>query len=526
MRAKKQLAPITVLAAALVAAMPGQAAADDAAFIEAEVERAVARYKLPGIAVGVVRDGKVIARVTRGETRLGSGEKIDADSIFKIASNSKAMTGALLARLVDQGKLAWDDPVIKHLPDFRMHEDWVTREIQVRDLLIHNSGLPAGAGDLMLWPSPNGFSRAEVIHGLRYLKPQWSFRSRYAYDNTLYIVAGEVAAAAAGASYETLMQREVFTPLGLSRCRLGQWRRDALGNVAQPHRLRDGRFEVSGEDGEIIADTPMAAAGGVRCSLNDMLRWAGMWLAADEYRSQAGKPWLSAQQRAEVWQAHMPMPLSARMRAWDGSHYHAYGYGWRLSDMDGTARVAHTGTLNGMYSALTLLPEKNTGIVVLINGDAGEARTVLMQSLSKRFTAPDNNPGVEGYARRLAEEAAARAQSPARKALPDTSDRRPASAEQLAAVLGQWRDAWFGQVSICPEGNIVRWRSEKSPSMFGQVMVSQHGWLVAWQGASLTEAWLRPQGEKLLMAKLDPDGDFSDDFEDLEFTRVGDCPAA
>src|SRR3546814_10328965 len=116
--------------------------------------------------------------------------------------NSKAMTTGLLARLVDAGKLEWTDPVTRYLPDFRMFDPWVTREIQVRDLLIHNSGLGAGAGDLMLWPGPNHFTRADVIHGLRYLEPVYSFRSRYAYDNTLYIVAGEVAAAAGGAPYE------------------------------------------------------------------------------------------------------------------------------------------------------------------------------------------------------------------------------------------------------------------------------------------------------------------------------------
>lgn len=499
-------------------AAPGREA--DAAFVEAEVEAAVARYRLPGIAVGVWREGEVIARVTRGETRAGSGEKIDADSVFKIASNSKAMTGALLARLVDQGRLAWDDPVVKHLPDFRMHEDWVTREMQVRDLLIHNSGLPAGAGDLMLWPWPNTFTRAEVIHGLRHLKPKWSFRSRYAYDNTLYIVAGEVAAAAGGASYDALMAREVFTPLGLSRCRVGQWRQAELGNVAQPHRLHAGRFEVSGEDGEVIAAMPMDAAGGVRCSLNDMLRWAEAWLAPQ----QSGEPWLSAGQRSEVWQPHMPMPLGERMRRWDGSHYNAYGYGWRLSDIDGTARVAHTGTLNGMYSALTLLPGKQVAIVVLINADAAEARTVLVQSLTKRFTAPDANPGVAGYARLLAEEAAASQNAGARR-LPDTSDRRPARAQQVQALLGRWRDPWFGAIQICPEGDAVRWRAEKSPTLFGQVMASGQGWLVAWEGARVTEAWLRRDGARLLMAKVDPDGDFSDDFEDLAFTRTGDCPA-
>lgn len=527
MAARNALATAVLLASAL-ALGTARGQTQDAAFVEAQVEAAIARYHLPGIAVGVVREGEVIARVVRGETRLGSGEPIDAASIFKIASNSKAMTAALLARLVDQGKLRWDDPVIRHLPDFRMHEDWVTREMQVRDLLIHNSGLPAGAGDLMLWPAPNHFSREDVVRGLRHLKPQWSFRSRYAYDNTLYIVAGEVAAAAGGADYETLMQREVFAPLGLQRCRLGQWSKAQVGNVAQPHRWRDGRFELAGEDGETIQTSPMDAAGGVRCSLDDMLRWAGMWLAPERIGTVDGKPWLSAQQREAVWQAHMPMPLTSRMRAWDNSHFSAYGYGWRLADMDGTARVAHTGTLNGMYSALTLLPEKNVGIVLLINGDAGEARTVLMQALAKHFTAPGANPGVEGYARLLDEEAAKRTQSPAAKALPDTRDRRPARAADLAGLIGHWQDPWFGEVRICPDGNAVRWQAMKSPRLRGRVMQSRHGWLVAWEDAIVSEAWLHlsrnAQGApRLTMRKLDPDADFSDDFEDLDFARSGEC---
>ncbi|PWF66282.1 penicillin-binding protein, partial [Vibrio sp. T9] len=128
----------------------------------------------------------------------------------------KAMTTALLARLVAAGKLHWDDPVTKYLPDFRMSDPWVTREIQVRDLLIHNSGLREGAGDLMLWPEPNDFTRKDILAGLAYLKFEHSFRSRYAYDNLPYVVAGEVAASAGGAPYETLLRREVFEPLGLS----------------------------------------------------------------------------------------------------------------------------------------------------------------------------------------------------------------------------------------------------------------------------------------------------------------------
>ena len=142
------------------------------------IDEVIARYHLPGIAVGVISDGEIIYTRTSGELIAGSGQRVNADTLFKIASNSKAMTTGMLARLVDAGKLQWDDLVAEHLPAFRMSDPWVTREMQVRDLLIHNSGLRAGAGDLMLWPEPNSFTRADIIAGLAHLQPIHSFRSR------------------------------------------------------------------------------------------------------------------------------------------------------------------------------------------------------------------------------------------------------------------------------------------------------------------------------------------------------------
>ena len=179
-------------------------------------------------------------RIQAGVQLRGDGGRINEDTLFKIASNSKAMTAALLARLVQQGKLHWDDPVQRHLPGFRMHDAWVGEQMQVRDLLIHNSGLGLGAGDLMLWPEPNAFTRADIIAGLAHLKPVSSFRSHYAYDNLMYVVAGEVAAAAGGKPYAQLVREEIFQPLGMLRCQVGAWSPAALGNIAQPHH-RDGK---------------------------------------------------------------------------------------------------------------------------------------------------------------------------------------------------------------------------------------------------------------------------------------------
>ncbi|WP_279432856.1 serine hydrolase [Luteimonas arsenica] len=504
------------------------------------MDEVVARYGLPGIAVGIVVDGEVRQVELRGETVAGSGSAIGRDTLFKVASNTKAMTAALLARQVDAGLLAWDDPVVKHLPGFRMHEDWVTREMQVRDLLIHNSGLGPGAGDLMLWPEPNSFTREDVIAGLAHLKPRWSFRSRYAYDNTLYIVAGEVAAAAGGAPFDVLLRREVFEPLRMDGCRIGEWRIDGAGSVAAPHGRRDGAW-VARPDGEVVADMPMAAAGGVRCGLDDMLRWVRAWLDPGA-RDDAGRPWLSAGQREAAWTPHMPMPLGRRMRDWNRSHYYAYGHGWRLNDIDGTAKVAHTGTLSGMYSAVTLLPELDAGFVILFNADAGEARTVLEQVLAKHFTAPEAGRTVAFYADALAaERAGARASATAGASLPDDArpgiaaavSRTAASADSLSPWLGRYRDPWFGEISVCASEDGVRFEALKSPRLAGPLLRAGDRLLVDFDtlGAD-ADAWLdfaSGPGDgppRLTMSKVDPEADFSYDYEDLAFQRLGGCPTS
>lgn len=494
------------------------------AAFDAIVDDVMARYRLPGLAVGIIEDGKVIYTRTAGELIVGSGQPITADTLFKIASNSKAMTTGVLARLVDAGKLRWDDPVIRHLPHFQMSDPWITREIQVRDLLIHNSGLREGAGDLMLWPEPNLFTRADIIAGLAHLKPLHSFRSRYDYDNLMYVVAGEVAAAASGVPYEELVRRELFTPLQMTRCQVGEWRRDEVGDVAQAHMRQDDRNVLIRGDGELIPAITSAAAGGIRCSLNDMLTWMRMWLDPD-LKSATGEPWLKTAQRETLWSAQIPMPISHRQREWDGSRYNAYGYGWRLSDVDGVHRVAHTGTLSGMYSAVTLLPEKKTGFVFMINGEGSDARTVLNEVLVKHFTTP-GKASVAYYADELARER----QQQSENRVPDTSSRQLATRAAMKQWLGVYRDPWFGETSLCEHGDRVRFSSAKSPQLAGDVMLVGDRLLVDWYDESAdAEPWLEFTPGKsggsitLTMAKVDPDADFSNDYEDLFFTRIGDC---
>lgn len=495
------------------------------------VDAAMQRFQLPGLAVGVIEDGKVVYARGAGELVAGSGAPVTTASLFKIASNTKAMTAAVLARLVDDGRLRWDDPVVRHLPQFRMYDPWVTGQMQVRDLLIHNSGLREGAGDLMLWPEPNRYDRDDILAGLAHLKPQHSFRSQYAYDNLLYVVAGEVAAAAGGASYEDLVRREVFQPLGLSRCRVGEFDRDQVGDIAQPHARRSGGNVAAGSDGATVPAITSAAAGGIRCSLDDMLAWAGNWLAP----TPAQQDWLSTTQRRAMWTPQTPLLVAPRLREWNNTHFRAYGYGWRLADVRGEWSVSHTGTLSGMYSLLHLLPDRRSGFVVLINGEADTARTVLDQALVEALIDPRHGRSVGAIADALAGDnadpvagqLAGATSSPA--ATPQAvAGREPARVADMARWLGTWRDPWFGEASICVRDGAVRFAAAKSPLLTGVVMRVGDRHLVDWDSDSVdAEAWLdfsaaggRPA---LAMAKVDPEADFSYDYEDLAFVRTAGC---
>jgi CubicO group peptidase (beta-lactamase class C family) len=482
-----------------------------------------ARYHLPGLALGVVRDGHVIYQRTTGELIAGSGRRIDGDTLFKIASNSKAMTTAVLARLVDRGKLHWDDPVTQYLPEFQMSDPWITRELQVRDLLIHNSGLREGSGDLMLWPEPNEFTRADILAAFAHLKPQRSFRSSYAYDNLMYVVAGEVAAAASGVPYETLVARELFEPLGMMRCQAGGFDRDRIGNVAQPHRRDGERNLMIRADPELIPTSTSAAAGGIRCSLNDMMKWITLLLSADLKPTPSSEPWLSPVRREELWQPQMPLFVSGRQRRWDGSRFAAYAYGWRLSDTHGALRVAHTGTLAGMYSAVTLLPERGEGFVFMINGEGSAARIVLNQTLVETLLGLGKRT-VASYADEL-ETDRRDAPSVANQLQPGT----PVEPDDVRELLGVYRDPWFGEVSVCPRDNGVQFVAAKSPRLAGMLMQVSDRVLVDWRDESVdVDAWLdfsKEQGTSvMLLTKVDPEADFSFDFEDLRFVKTAPCP--
>ncbi len=216
-------------------------------YVDRVVERARKEFDVPGIAVAIVKDGEVVLAKGYGVRKAGESAPVTAQSLFRIASNTKAFTTAALAMLVDERKLRWDDPVTEHLPGFQMYDAYVTHEMTIRDLLTHRSGLGLGAGDLMFFP-PSDIGREEIVRRLRFIKPATSFRSAYAYDNLLYLVAGEVVGAVSGKSWDDFVKERIFTPLGMSNTYVNTAALKQGKDVAIPHNNLSGKLEALAQE--------------------------------------------------------------------------------------------------------------------------------------------------------------------------------------------------------------------------------------------------------------------------------------
>ncbi|MGH8147694.1 MAG: serine hydrolase, partial [Rhodanobacteraceae bacterium] len=309
-----------------------------------------------------------------------------------------------------------------------------------------------------------------------------------------------------------------FQPLGMTRCQIGTWNREKVGNVARPHVWRDGHYVAIRARGPIAHGTTMEAAGGVSCSLTDMLIWANNWLAPTPQQL----AWLTPAQREAEWTPHTPVPISKRRKAWDGTWFFGNALGWRVSNADGAMTVWHTGVLEGMRAAIMLVPDRKSGFVVLINSSADDALTVIDEVLTKQLVAPGKVQSVAKYADELKHY-----ENKDQLPIPDTSSRQPATPAEMKSWVGEWQDPWFGKAFICARGKTVQFASQMSPLLTGQVMRVGDRYLVQWKNGEAPDAWLdfpAHANGPLHMALVDPNADASSDFRDLSFTRKGGCP--
>lgn len=333
------------------------AAPDPLAGLDAYIEDAVRDWSLPGLAIAVVRDDSIIYARGFGVRELGGNGAVDEHTLFAIASTTKAMTAAGLGMLVDEGRLDWDDDVARHLPSFQLADPWVTRELTVRDLLTHRSGLSRSDN---LWIA-GPFDRAEVLRRARYLPLTDGFRETYGYQNIMYIAAGELLAAVAGMSWDDFIEQRLFRPLGMTRSTTRSAVVDTRDNVASSHIRVDGEVTVVGRRNY----DNIGGAGAGFSSVHDMAQWLRMQLNGGTYE---GTRLLSGDVLREM---HSPQTVmradSVARRMFPTTNFRAYGLGWNLSDYHGHKLVHHTGTLNWTRTQVGMVPEQGIGVVVITN---------------------------------------------------------------------------------------------------------------------------------------------------------------
>ncbi len=509
---------IGIVALALLSS-PGSAQARMPRDFDAEVARGLRLFQVPGMAIAVVKDGQVLLARGYGVRRIGDSTRVDASTLFQIASNTKAFTTALLAQLVDSGRIAWDDPVTKYLPWFQLSDPWVTREFTVRDLVTHRSGLGLGAGDL-LWFHSN-YGSEEIVRRLRAAKPVTSFRSGYAYDNVLYLAAGLVIEAVTGQKWPDALRQRILTPLGMTASGT-DIAMLASADAATPHAVSGGQITI------VPIDTVdnLLPAGGIISNVTDLAKWMIARLDSGRIQGGAGGSLFSVAQAKEMWSAQTILPIDDAPPALRAlrPNFAAYGLGWVLHDYRGHKIVSHDGGLAGMTSRTILVPDQRLGIVMLTNAEEPVYAPLEYELLDHFFGVPRTDWIMAFHAVVAQGEARADSVQRAAAAARDTTSRPPLP---LTRYAGRYTDAMYGDATITMEGDHLVLRFAHSPPFVGDLSHWQYDTFVAhWRAAHLEDAFvtfaLRPDGsiDHFTMAAVSPLADFSFDYQDLTFEPV------
>lgn len=442
--------------------------------IDDVASRAQAAFHVPGLAIGVVHDGKIVFAKGYGQkAEDGKSGKAGAATLFAIGSNSKEFTATALATLVDAGKLKWTDRVTDVMPEFRVSDPWITRDFRVSDLLTHHSGMGLGAGDLMLF-SHSTFSRQDVVAALPYMPFTGRYRADYAYNNLLYVVAGALVEKISGQTWEKYVQTHLIDAAGLSACQ-------STHPVAGQTDVATGEGD-SGilPDRSALTPSAMAPAGGIWCSVNGMNRWVQTLMNGG--KTAEGKTIISQTQRDALWapSALLPLPDTAEKTQ---THFRAYGYGWFMEDFLGLKRVWHTGTVSGMVSYVSILPEKKTGLVVLTNRDDHHATYAIATTLSALIATGKSEDWV-GYWQKEAEQATSKKAEKAATVGPG-SPARPFISLPAAALqdyVGVYHDAWRGDIRVSLTQGALTLSFSKANGLTGTLQALPHDLFVAkWQ---------------------------------------------
>jgi CubicO group peptidase (beta-lactamase class C family) len=489
--------------------------------IDSIAERARRAFNVPGIAVAVLKDGRIIHSKGYGVRSLNTNLPVDENTLFGIASNSKAFTAFALGLLVEEGKISWDDKVRKWIPEFKLYSPYVTEEFTIRDLLTHRSGLGLGAGDLMFFPDSSNFELKDIIYNLQFLKQVSGFRTKFDYDNNMYIVAGEVVKRASGMTWDDFVETHIMQPIGMTKSACSF---DQLNDKSD---VIDGHAEVEGKV-KVIARSSLKvghSAGGINSNISDLSKWVSLLLAQGKY-GPGNTQLYNPETQKEIWSPQTI--IKAGTPGYYNTHFKAYGLGFFIEDVIGYKELSHTGGLEGMVTQITMIPELNLGIIVLTNQQEGAAFISITNQIK------------DGYLGLKRKDWVAELVSSRNKDLADAkSITDPIWAEIDKAQLnktkidfdmyaGTYKDPWLGEVVISVKNGKYWFDSRRSPKLTGELLPFKgNTFVVKWRDRSMdADAFImfnldqNGKAEEIKMKAVSPLTDFSFDFQDLDFTRV------
>jgi len=487
--------------------------------LDSYVARALKTFDVPGLSVAIVKDGKVLLAKGYGIRKLGAPTPVDENTLFGIGSNTKAFTSAALASLVDAHKISWDDPVYQRLPGFQMYDPYVSHEMTIRDLLTHRSGMGLGEGDLLFWPHTT-FTRDDIIYRLRFMKPASSFRSRFAYDNLMYIAAGQIIPAVTGTSWEDYIREKVLLPLGMNTTNLSNAAFRPTDDYAFPHSKVDAKLQVI----DFVNLDNAGPAGSINSSAAEMAKWVTLQLARGKFPNSDKRLFSEAQSR-EMWSAQTiltagerPGPLSAL-----SSKFADYALGWGLRDYHGRKLVGHTGGVAGFVSRVMLVPEENLGVVILTNAESGGAFDSILFHILDHYLSLQPTDWMAAF--KAADDAQEKeaAEITKKQDTGRAADSKPSLPVEKYA--GVYTDAWYGPISIRMDGGKLVFTMDHTPNAVADLQHWQYDTFKAhWRDRTIEDAFvtfsLKPDGniDHFTMVAVSPLADFSFDYHDLYFT--------
>lgn len=535
----RRTALVSALATSGLAAFGNKAFAEETGSVASAIdqlaqETMAAFPDQPGLGITVVERGKVTLAKGYGVKTLGTQDRCDENTVFGIASNTKAMTAALLAMLVEEGKVEWDAPVTKYLPAFQMSDPVVTKLMTVRDLLVHRSGLTLGAGDLMIWPAPT-HTRADIVAGLKYLPIGGQFRGGYAYDNVLYVAAGAVIEAVTGQTWEAVIKARIFEPLGMTSTVSSPALVDRARR-ASPHARLGPPIRGMGPQTVLPFDASFDAAGpagGVNSTPKDIAQWMLVQLGLGMLPN-AKRLWSEPTAR-EMWK---PQTITSTSEGPTDENparpsIQAYALGWFVQDHRGERMLWHTGGLAGFISYTALLPGRKSGVMIMTNAE----ETPVLRTL--RYGGPDRLQGRSDYdwiasSQRVQAETETQALKDHKAmAAPTAGGAKPSL--PLAAYAGVYRDPWYGTVTISLEAPAkgkkgktpgLKISFDKTPALRGQLLTFDGDtFQTRFDDRTQEDAFITfdIKAGKVVSAvakAVSPLADFSYDYQDLRLTRV------